>query len=316
MRNRDLPGHDGSPHLQPDRSRTFGTRPEEAPLETLIKAQQGTAAWAADHLFGCEIDPYLAVTTRLNLLLTAGHPGQVFRIDARTFPDGDLDGVAAAKDTIPDGTINLVLTNPWFSTSSSGIVTDESILRRYDLGKKWIKSEDGNYSNTGAVRSEGVPPEVLFLERAWRWVKPGTGRIAILLPDGLLGNPSDEYVRWWILRHCEVLASVDLPIEPFKVTVKEYKLTPALPSLLVLRRRSEDELKQAVHPDYWVFMAVVDKAGVDRRGNLLYERTPDGEEIIFEEEVIERVREGGRVEARRVRRRERRRIADDVARGF
>jgi type I restriction enzyme M protein len=298
-------------HIFTQMVRARGTTPEEAPPELLLQVQQQTAAWAAEHLFGCEIDPYLAVTSRLNLLLTAGHPGQIFRIDARTFPDGDLDGVAAAKNAIPDGSMDLVLTNPWFSTSSSGVVTDESILRRYDLGKKWIKAEDGNYSNTGTVNTEGVPPEVLFLERAWRWVKPGTGRIAILLPDGLLGNPSDEYVRWWILRHCEVLASVDLPIEPFKVTVKEYKLTPALPSLLVLRRRSDDELKQPVYPDYWVFMAVVDRAGVDPRGNLLYERAPDGEEIIFEEEVIERVRKGGRVEPRRVLRRERR-VADEM----
>ena len=55
-------------------------------------------------------------------------------------------------------------------------------------------------------------------------------------------------MRWWILRHCEVLASVDLPVEPFKVTVKEYGLTPALPSLLVLRRRSQEELINTEHP--------------------------------------------------------------------
>ena len=102
-------------------------------------------------------------------------------------------------------------------------IDDETILRsvrprpRLDCG-----SEDGHFVNTGAVRTGGVPPEVLFLERAWHWAKPGIGRIAILLPDGLLGNPGDEYVRWWILRHCEVLASVDLPVEPFKVTLKDY----------------------------------------------------------------------------------------------
>jgi len=291
--------------------RDRGTTPEEAPPEVVIEIQQQIARWAAEHLFGCEIDPYLTTTTRLNLLLTAGHPGQVFRIDARTFPDGDLDGVPAARAAIPNGSMDLVLTNPWFSTSDDGIVTDESILRRYDLGKKWIRSEDGVYSNTGALNTEGVPPEVLLLERALLWAKPGTGRVAILLPDGLLGNPSDEYIRWWILRHCEVLASIDLPIEPFKVTVKEYKLTPALPSLLVLRRRTDNELKQAVHPDYWVFMSVVDKAGVDPRGKPVYETTPDGEDIVFEDQVVERVREGGRVEARRVRRRQRH-VADDL----
>jgi len=146
--------------------------------------------------------------------------------------------------------------------------------------------------------------EVLFVERALQWVKPGTGRVGILLPDGLLGNPGDEYIRWWILRHCEEMASVDLPIEPFRVTVKEYGLTPALPSLLVLRHRSQQELNQTMYPDYKVFMAIVDRASVDARGNTLFRRSPDGEELIFDEEVIERVRHGNLVEIRRTTRRD------------
>ncbi|ENI7191317.1 hypothetical protein ABZP66_003040 [Escherichia coli] len=135
--------------------------------------------------------------------------------------------------------------------------------------------------------------------------------MAILLPDGLLGNPGDEYVRWWILHHCEVLASVDLPVEPFKVTVKEYGLSPALPSLLILRRRSQEELINTEHPEYKVFMAVVDRAGVDARGNLLFQRAPDGEELVFDEEMIERVRKGDEVEIRRVIRHNRR-IHDEL----
>jgi type I restriction enzyme M protein len=292
-------------------SEVHGTTPEEAAPEVLLSAQQQARQAVSEHFFGCEMDPDLAVASRLNVLFTVGHPAQVFRLDSLAFPDGDLDGLQAARDVIPDGSMDLVLTNPWFSTSARGVVIDEPILRRLDLGKIWNPTGDRTFVNSGNLNTAGVPPEVLFLERSWRWAKPGTGRIAILLPDGLLGNPGSEYIRWWILRHCEVLASVDLPIEPFKVTVKEYKLTPALPSLLVLRRRSDDELKQPIHPNYWVFMAVVDKAGVDPRGNLLYERAPDGEEIVVEAEVVERVREGGRVEARRVLRRERR-IADEL----
>lgn len=107
-------------------------------------------------------------------------------------------------------------------------------------------------------------------------------------------------------RHCEVLAGVDLPVEPFKVTVKKYGLTPSLPSLLVLRQCSQEERINTEHPEYKVFMTVVDRTGVDARGNLLFQRTPDGEELVFDEEVIERVREGGEVEIRRTTRRNRR----------
>ena len=281
-----------------------GTTPEGATQHQLRDAQERTAQWAAGHVFGCDMAPTLVVAARLSLLLTAGHPGNVFRVDARTFPDSELEDAQRARDAIPDSSMDVVITNPWFSTKE--LINDETILRRYDLGKVWTPTDEGHFVNTGAVNHAGVPPEVVFLERAWHWAKPGAGRIAILLPDGLLGNPGDEYVRWWILRHCEVLASIDLPVDPFKVTLKDYRLTPALPSLLVLRRRSDDELVRATHPDYWVFMAAVNRAGVDARGKLLFERAPDGEELIFEDEIVERIRVGGHVESRAVRRRQRR----------
>ena len=284
-----------------------GTTPHAATRDQLQAAQARTKRWAAECVFGCDLAPSLVVATRLNVLLTAGHPGQIFRIDARTFPDGELEDLARARAAAPESSMDIVLTNPWFSTKEP--VTDSEILRRYDLGHAWNRTAEGHFVTTGAVKSGGVPPEVLFLERAWQWAKPGTGRIAILLPDGPLGNPGDEYVRWWILRHCEVLASVDLPVEPFKVTLKDYQLTPALPSLLVLRRRSNEELTRTTHPDYWVFMAAVDRAGVDARGNALFERAPDGEELIFEDTVIERIRTGGEVRSQMVR--QRRRHVDD-----
>jgi type I restriction enzyme M protein len=284
-----------------------GATPHSASAAQLREAQAHTAKWAKDHVFGCDMSPALVVATRLNLLLTAGHPGHIFRIDARTFPDGEFEDQASARKLVPDGSMDIVLTNPWFSTKDT--ITEEAILRRYDLGQAWTPTDEGHFVNSGTVKAGGVPPEVLFRGRAWRWAKPGTGRIAILLPDGLLGNPGDEYVRAWILRHCEVLASVDLPVEPFKVTLKDYRLTPALPSLLVLRRRSPEELKLTSHPEYWVFMAVVNRAGVDARGKQLFQRAPDGEELVFDDEVVERVRVGGRVESKTVARRQRH--ADD-----
>ena len=286
-----------------------GTTPHVATRDQLQAAQAQTARWAAECVFGCDLAPSLVVAARLNLLLTAGHPGHIYRIDARTFPDGELEDQERARAAAPEGSMDIVLTNPWFGTREP--VTDSEILRRYDLGHSWSRTDEGHFVSTGAVKSGGVPPEVLFLERAWRWAKPGTGRVAILLPDGLLGNPGDEYVRWWILRHCEVLASVDLPVDPFKVTLKDYPLTPALPSLLVLRRRSNEELNRATHPDYWVFMAAVDRAGVDARGNVLFERAPNGEELTFEDAVTERVRTGGEVRSQTVRRR-RRHVNDEL----
>lgn len=297
-------------HIFKKKLMKMNTTPEKATNDQIRQAQNETAIWAASNALGCDIDPFLAVTSRMNLLFTTGNPGHVFRIDALTFPDGDLDGIDSARSVLSLGSLDIVLVNPWFSTKD--VIANESILSRYDLGKVWNKEQCGDgYVNSGTINTGGVPPEVLFIERALDWVKPGTGRIGILLPDGVLGNPSDEYIRWWILRHCEVLASVDLPVEPFKVTVKEYGMTPALPSLLVLRRRSQEEMIKTEYPHYKVFMAVVDRAGVDARGNLLFQRAPDGEDLVFDEEVIERVRKGDEVEIHSTMRRNRR-IHDEL----
>ncbi len=58
--------------------------------------------------------------------------------------------------------------------------------------------------------------------------------MGIVLPDGILGNPGDEYIRYWILRHCWVLASIDLPVESFIVEANVNILT----SLLFLKKQA------------------------------------------------------------------------------
>lgn len=71
-----------------------------------------------------------------------------------------------------------------------------------------------------------------------------------------------------------------------------------LTSLLFLRRKDEQEKHREAlggAEEYAVFIAVADKVGLDRRGNTLYKRTPDGEEIVEPRTHTERIRIGGRV---------------------
>jgi type I restriction enzyme M protein len=132
--------------------------------------------------------------------------------------------------------------------------------------------------------------------------------MGIVLPDGILGNPGDEYIRWWILRHCWVLASVDLPVEVFIVEANVNILT----SLLFLKKKTQREIQAddlGAAKDYPVFMAVAEKVGFDRRGNTLYKRSPDGEEILEEVEEVERIRIGGQHVTRTLRRKKK--VVDD-----
>jgi type I restriction enzyme M protein len=51
------------------------------------------------------------------------------------------------------------------------------------------------------------------------------------------------------------------------------------PSLLFLRRKTQADLDAealGARPDRQVFMAIVDRVGKDRRGNVIYKRNPDG----------------------------------------
>lgn len=257
-----------------------------------------------DMLFGSDFDPALVRATTMNLMMAAGSTGNVFHLDSLSFPSGHLDGLKEAKDAIPLGSIDVLMTNPPFGSDIP--ITDPGILGSYDLAAKWDKDGEGGYKRGNGYQS-AVAPEVLFIQRAVEWLKPG-GRMGIVLPDGILGNPGDEPIRQWILRNCWVLASVDLPVETFIVEANVNILT----SLLFLKRKTQAEIQAGdlgKKTDYPVFMAVAEKVGVDRRGNLLYKRTPDGEEIWEEYEDSERIRIGGKMVERKLRRK--RRIPDN-----
>jgi type I restriction enzyme M protein len=205
--------------------------------------------------------------------------------------------------------MDVVMTNPPFGSDIP--ITDPNILRNYDLARIWERTEDGGFRDTGRLQGS-VAPEVLFIERCLQWLKPG-GRMGIVLPDGILGNPGDEYIRWWMLRHCWVLACVDLPVEVFIVEANVNILT----SLLFLKKKSQQELQVedlGRGKDYQVFMAVAERVGFDRRGNTLYKRGPDGADILKDIEHIERVRVGGRSIVRVLKRKEK--VIDDDLRGI
>lgn len=256
-----------------------------------------------EYLFGADFDPALVRATTMNLMMAAGSKGNVFHIDSLSFPKGHLDGVKEANDTIQLGSIDVLMTNPPFGSDIP--ITDPAILGKYDLAAKWSK-DDGGYSKTEGFQS-AVAPEVLFIQRAVEWLRPG-GRMGIVLPDGILGNPGDEYIRRWILRHCWVLASVDLPVETFIVEANVNILT----SLLFLKKKSLTEIQAedlGKKVDYPVFMAVAEKVGFDRRGVPLYKRTPDGEEILEEQEETERIRINGKIISRTLKRKKK--ILDD-----
>ncbi len=105
-------------------------------------------------------------------------------------------------------------------------------------------------------RLDKQPPQILFVERCIQLLEEG-GRMAIVLPDGLLGNITDGYIRQVIRENCKIIAVIDCPVETFQPS------TPTKTSILILQKTKENK-----NP-YPIFMAVAKKCGHDRRGNSL-----------------------------------------------
>lgn len=249
--------------------------------------------YAAANVFGADFDPFLIRAAQMNMVLAGDGRGHIYNINSLEFPLGHLADLPGAKKEIPLGSVDIIATNPPFGSDIP--ITDKHILEQYELAHNWEPDGEGGFRNTGTPKGS-VAPEILFIERCIKWLKPGTGRLGIVLPDGVLGNPAAEYIRWWIMRETQVLASVDLPVEAFIAEANVNILT----SLLFLRRKSAEEKRAEALggvEEYPVFMAVADKVGFDRRGNKLYKRTPDGEDILEPRQFTERFhRKSGWVE--------------------
>ena len=252
--------------------------------------------YASRFVFGTDFDPFLVRAAKMNVVLASGADGNIYHLDSLAFPEGHLEGVREAEKRIPMGSVDVLLTNPPFGSDIP--ITDPALLHRYDFGRGVERTGDRISLSGKYVAS--VAPETLFVEKCVKWLKPG-GRMGIVLPNGLLSNPGDSAaaIRQWVLKHCWVLASVEVPIEAFIVEAGVNILT----SLLFLKKKTDAEMKEeslAGPMDYPVFMAVAETAGFDRRGNTLYKRAPDGTEIIETKVVIERVRVNGGIVKREV----------------
>jgi N-6 DNA Methylase len=132
----------------------------------------------------------------------------------------------------------------------------------------------GRFTLSGSRRN--VPLEILGLERSVQFLKPG-GRLAIVLPDGVLANSSYGDVRAWARQCLKVRAVISLPIStfiPFGAAVKT--------SVLLGRKWKPGEVGRE---DYPVFLARVDDIGYDATGRQT-EASECGEIVVAAREFI------------------------------
>ena len=100
-----------------------------------------------------------------------------------------------------------------------------------------------------------APPEQLFIERCLQFLKPG-GRLAIVLPDSILGNPGLGYIRRWLIEKTRIIASVDLHADTFQPR------NGTQTSVLIVQKKTHEEIAAEQHSGtirlYNIFMAYGD----------------------------------------------------------
>jgi type I restriction enzyme M protein len=163
----------------------------------------------------------------------------------RSFTAGEVKPGLLTSARLPSDGVDLILTNPPFA----GAIKVSTTLRQYELSK----------DEKGKARKE-VERAKLFVERCIDILKPG-GRMAIVLPQGLLNNLSDDYVREFVGDRCQILASIGLHPYTFK------PFTLAKTSILFLRKFL---LNEPIDKEYEIFTAVSQRPGKTKLGRPLY----------------------------------------------
>ena len=170
--------------------------------------------FAEKYLFGIEVNDAIARVAKMNMILHDDGHSNVIGNDALI----DFDKLYEQNRGFEKESFDIILTNPPFGANIKK--AEKPYLEDYTLGE----------------RRNSQKTEILFLERCFDFLKWGTGKLAIVLPDGILNNSSLQYVRDYIEQHYRILAVISLPQIAFR-----YYEAGVKPSILLLQKFSEEE---------------------------------------------------------------------------
>lgn len=200
--------------------------------------KEAYAEWsdfAKNNIFGIEINDQIARICKMNMIIHEDGHSNIINMDALS----EMKEITNCHKEFKSNFFDVILTNPPFGAIVKS--TEKNYLPEYELGEG----------------RKNQKTEILFIERCIDFLKQREGKIAIVLPDGILTNSSLQYVRDFIMDKCQILAVVSLPqftFSHFGAGVKS--------SILFLRKRSVSEKLD----NYPIFMAIAEHIGYDATG--------------------------------------------------
>lgn len=191
--------------------------------------------FASQRLFGIEINEQIARVCKMNMIIHDDGHTNVISEDTLD----NIDKHHELNEKFIKESFDVILTNPPFGAKV--LSNEKKYLGNYILGQ-----------NGNKVRAS-QSTEILFIERCYEYLKE-KGRMAIVLPDGILTNTTLQYVRDFIMEHFRINAIVSIPQIAFSHYGAGVKC-----SLLFLT-------KETVSEDYDIFMASAEDVGYDATG--------------------------------------------------
>lgn len=251
-----------------DQSHLFTAEPKPAPCRDYVR----------DHVFAIDFDLDIARVARcLNIIAGDGQTNvlhlnsldyrlwdEVTRqpdwIDAFNEGFKKIKRLRASKDSWREFSFDVLMANPPFAPD----IDKQDILSLYDLGHK----ANGKPENS-------VSRAILFIERNLNCLRPG-GRMAIVLPQGVLNNGTDKRVREYIAERCRLLAIVGLHPNTFKPH------TGTKTSIIFVQKWNDDAKAGPLCPkkaDYPMFFATQRLAPKDTSGEKIIAPDKDGKPL-------------------------------------
>lgn len=158
---------------------------------------------------GIEKDDFLSKITKAYMVLMKDGRSGIFCEDSLELPS---KWQQKTQSRVHLGSFDILLANPPFGSKIK--VVGETKLSQYDLAYKWSFDKVFKKWKKNNKLKDGVPPQILFVDRCLELVKEG-GKLALVLPDGVLCNPTDGYIVQDMLSKAEIIGLIDLPMNTF-----------------------------------------------------------------------------------------------------
>ena len=273
--------------LEAEFSASMGIPKKDWDGDTVKVFQDRISEMASTSFFGFDINPDLVKATKMNMVMNNDGSGNILQTNSLLPPHEWTDefktrlaeALHIKKSEIRNyesiAFFDVIVTNPPFGSKIP--IKDKNILEQFEHAHIWEnEKKTGTWKMTERLQSS-VPPEILFIERCTQFLVSG-GRMGIVLPDSILGSPGLGYIREWLIQNHRIIASIDLHVDTFQPR------NGTQTSVLFLQKKTvEQKAREATTgqmADYNIFMAMVERVGHDKRGNPLFKRDVEGNEIL------------------------------------